>query len=124
MENLSIRDKRQWISFLYHVSIISISFLLFKLGTISDVRILTHLAIAVPLAHLLSFRIFPISEWIQEKLIQKANCGICGTEVELENLYQCTCGYTQVRHAFRPCPVCHTVFNFIVCPECDASIMI
>jgi hypothetical protein len=124
METLSIRDKRQWITFFYHFSVISISLVLAKLGSIIEIHVLTRLAIAALLAHLLTFRIFPISEWIQTKLIRKANCGICGADFELENLYQCTCGYIQVRHAFSPCPMCGTEFLWVVCPECDSSIAI
>lgn len=124
MEAMRIKDKRGWINFLYHVSVIVISLGMIKLGCVTGFHVMIRFGIFVLIAHVLSFRILPVSRFIQEALIKRAGCTVCGAEVELENLYQCSCGYTQVRHAFSPCPMCGTEFQWITCPECGSSIAI
>jgi hypothetical protein len=125
METLSIRGKRRLIAFVYHITIIGFSLGLAALSAVTEVHVLTRISVFILLADLLTFRLIPIVQWIQEALISEATCTICGAEVRLENLYQCpSCGYLQVRHAFSPCPMCQKEVQWVICPECDSSIAV
>ncbi|MHB8174775.1 MAG: hypothetical protein ACYDFU_10005 [Nitrospirota bacterium] len=121
---MSIKGKRMMIAFCYHLGIISISLVGVKIGAFLDSPGLVGVSVVLLALHLLTFRVIPVSRWIQESLIREATCTICGAQVEIVNLYKCGCGYTQARHAFSPCPMCGTSFQWVICPECESSIPI
>lgn len=110
------------IAFCYHLGIITISLAGMTIGVFLNSPGLVGVSVILLMLHLLTFRIIPVSRWIQESLIREATCTICGAEVELVNLYKCGCGYTHVWHAFSPCPMCRASFQFVICPECESSI--
>ena len=123
---LSIKKKRLIIGFFYHVGIVSMSLAGSKVSTITNSPALLHISSLLLLFHIVTFRIIPISRWIQEKLIQEATCFTCGTVIDLVSLHRCGCsfiGYKE-RHAFSPCPMCKKQFLWVVCPVCEISIPI
>jgi len=122
----NIKTRRQMISFLYHLAVLMFSFFGIEVGFALGSNGLINLSACLFAFHLLTFRVIPISRWIQEQLIQEAVCYACGQEVELVNQYRCSCGYIspRERHVFSPCPICGKCFSWIVCPVCETSILI
>ena len=122
-ESLSVKQKRQFISVIYHGSIIAFSMVVAMIGVIIGVEFLIHLAAAVMAIDLLTFRRINIVLRLQERLISRAVCPVCGSDIPLINMYQCHCGFTEVRHIFRQCRNCGGRFRWLNC-ECGASIEI
>lgn len=125
-QSLSIKRRRKIIASFYHLGVVAVSLIGIKAGTILNSYSLLNVSASFLLGHILTFRIIPISRWIQEKLIQEAICFGCGAVIELVSLYRCGCGYSHYkeRHVFSPCPMCGKYFLWITCPECETSIPI
>lgn len=122
----NVKNRRQIISFLYHLALLAVSLLGIRVGSALGNQSLLNLSACLLAFHLLTFRVIPISRWIQERLISEAVCFACGQEVELVSQYRCGCGYIapRERHVFSPCPMCGQRFLWIICPACETSILI
>jgi len=122
----NVRTRRQMISFLYHLAVLTSCFLGIEVGSALGNQSLLNLSVCLMVFHMLTLRVIPISRWIQERLISEAVCFACGQEVELVSQYRCGCGYIspKERHVFSPCPMCGKCFLWIVCPACETSILI
>lgn len=122
--SLSISSKRWLIACGYHAAIIASSLILTKLGTALENETIGMFAIGLLISDVLTFRLIPISRWIQESLIQEGTCYGCGAVVEFIGRYKCSCGYLSPkdRHIFSPCGLCKKSFRFAVCPKCETSI--
>ena len=126
IQYLGVKRKRQIIAFCYHAGIIAISMSGIKLSILINSPELRQVSSIVLLLHLLTFKVIPISRWIQERLIPEASCPGCGAVIELVGLHRCGCGFIShvERHIFSDCQMCGKSFLWIVCPECDISIRI
>ena len=126
IQSLSVKRKRQIIAFCYHAGIIAICLTGVKLSILINSPDLRQVSSIILLLHLLTFRVLPISRWIQERLIPEATCPACGAVIELVALHRCKCGFISFRerHIFSPCSMCHQHFCWLVCPECQISIPI
>lgn len=123
---ISIRRKRRLIALCYHFGVVAIVVVVAKIGMVADNTLLINMAAVVLLSHLFTFRIIPVSRWIQKRLISEAICLSCGAVIDLVGLYRCGCGFLshKERHVFSPCPMCGKTFSWINCPECETSIPI
>ena len=126
IRHLGIRRKRQLIAFCYHATIITISLGGVEFSIMINSPDLHQVSSIILLLHLLTFKVIPISSWIQEKLISEGSCPGCGAVIELVDLHRCGCGFLshEERHIFSDCQMCGKSFCWIVCPECDISITI
>lgn len=122
---MGVRLKRWIIAVLYHCLVITMGITGAKAGIALESETLFQGAMAILLIHALTFRVIPISRWLQERLIPEATCFGCGSTVDLVNRYKCGCGFIphSARHAFSPCH-CGKGFRWVVCPECETSIPI
>ena len=123
---MNVRTKRQIIAFCYNAVIVILCLLAAKAGLVFDSPALLQTSGALLLGHILTFRVIPVSRWLQEALITEAVCFGCGTAVDLVGQYRCGCGFVpyKERHAFSPCPMCGKTFSWIVCPSCETSILV
>ncbi|MBI5695304.1 MAG: hypothetical protein HZC51_06115 [Nitrospirae bacterium] len=123
---MGVRTKRRIIAFCYNVGIVTVCLLMAKAGLALDRCSLLEVSGAVFIGHILTFRVIPVSRWLQEALIPEAVCFGCGTPVELVGQFRCGCGFVpyKERHAFSPCPMCGKLFSWVVCPSCETSILV
>lgn len=123
---MGIRLKRRLIAAAYHCSIITVSYAGAKVGSAFGSDFLFQSAIALFLIDILTFKVVPVSRWLQERLIPEATCFACGSTVDLVSRYKCGCGFVPYkdRHAFSLCPNCGKGFLWVVCPACETSIPI
>lgn len=121
---MSIRMRRQLITFVYHGVIVLIAVSIMAMGEAFGMPRLIGWGLGVFGFHVLSFRIIPMSRWVQEWVIQTATCSGCGHVWDLTNFYRCGCGFVPdaERHAFRPCPHCGKIFSWLECRNCQTSI--
>lgn len=125
-QNVSIRNKRRIIAFSYHALIAGISVASILAGQALSSPCFIKASITLLIADILTFRVIPVTLWIEEKLIPEAVCYGCGAAIDLVGLYKCGCGFLshKERHLFSPCPMCGKSFSWITCPECETSIPI
>lgn len=123
---MGIRLKRRLIAAAYHCSVITVIYIGAKAGIAFESEFVSQSAIALFIVHVLTFKVIPISRWLQERLIPEATCFGCGTSIELVDRYKCGCGFIPYkdRHVFSPCPHCGKGFLWVVCPQCEALIPI
>lgn len=58
--------------------------------------------------------------WMYRQFFSSAECPTCGKSIPLEGSWQCSgCGFTQHRHAYRPCVKCKAVVVEVACPACQ-----
>lgn len=126
MHVFSVRSKRQIIAFCYHVGVVMICIAMAKAGQFFNSSAMFQVSGVILLAHLLTFRIIPVSRWLQEWLIPEAVCPGCGTAIDLVGIYRCGCGFVphKERHVFSPCPMCGKLYSWVVCPLCETSILV
>jgi hypothetical protein len=81
---------------------------------------------AVWLGYLLTLRLNPIPRWLQTRALRQTLCPACSQAIDLMDFWGCGCGFVawHPRHAFSPCPNCGKAFRWIVCPSCQAHILI
>jgi len=122
----NVKNRRQSISFLYHLAVWSIALFGISVGEALGSHNITFLSGSLLAFDLLTFSIIPFSRWLQEYLIPEAACPACGHTVELIGQYRCSCGYLspRERHIFSPCPLCRKHFRWLTCPVCETSILI
>jgi hypothetical protein len=121
-----IKTRRQLISLIYNLAIWVFSLLGMKAGAVLGSQGIIKLSAALLGFHLFTFRLLPISLWVQQQLIREALCPSCGQAIELIGQYRCGCGYMSPmeRHVFSPCPLCGKCFRWLTCPACETSILI
>jgi hypothetical protein len=126
LESLSVRSKRRVIAFSYHFLIGAVCFTGIYAGRAVNSSCLVNGSASMLLFDILTFRVIPVSRWIEEKLIPEAACYNCGAAIGLTQAYKCSCGFLphKERHIFSPCPMCGKTFSWIICPECETSIPI
>jgi hypothetical protein len=122
----NVKNRRHLISFLYHLAVWSIALFGIRVGEALSSHNLIFLSGSLLTFHLLTFKVIPVSRWLQEYLIPEAVCPGCGQAIELVGLYRCNCGYLspRERHIFTPCPLCRKQFLWLICPVCETSILI
>ena len=76
--------------------------------------------------YLLTLRVNPLPKKVEDRAIKEAECPTCAEAIDLDDMWNCGCGFVkwEARHAFSPCPHCKKVFSWLSCPRCDASIPI
>ncbi len=123
---MGVKLKRQIIAVLYHCLVITVVVLGAKAGAAIESETLFQVSVGILLVHVFTFKVIPVSRWLQERLLPEATCFACGSTVDLVNRYKCGCGFIsyKARHVFSPCPFCGKVFLWVVCPECETSIPI
>ena len=67
-----------------------------------------------------------IERWLWGRLAPVGRCGACGQALPLVARWKCSCGHLPPvpRHVFQRCYLCRKGFRWIVCPNCDGSIML
>jgi hypothetical protein len=123
---MSLKGKRFLLGAYYHGLALILCLAGLLLGEVARAPALAGLAVLGLLVHILAFRLDPVGRFIQERLIQQAECPACGDVVDLVDTWSCACGFVtwRPRHAFSPCCNCGRVMSWIVCPGCEASIPI
>jgi hypothetical protein len=123
---MGVRGKRRLVAFCYHSAVSILCAGGIYIGAIFDSPTMARTFAFLLLFHVLTFRIVPVSRWLQETLIREVECYACGSVIELEGTYKCGCGYIshRERHVFSPCPMCGKYYSWVVCPMCETSITI
>jgi len=123
---VTIKKKRLLIMTIYYGTVTVVCLAGIGLGEACAFQDLSLFAILVLIGHVLTFRLNPLPQVFQERHIQQAECPACGETFDLINTWTCSCGYVtwRPRHAFSPCPHCKKIFRWLVCPQCDASVVI
>ena len=123
---MSVRTRRRLLA-LAHVGLISVVvYLVLGIALLLDDPETLNAPAIMLLGYVLTLRWNPLPRWVIQRLIREARCPECGQGVDLVNLWHCGCGYViwHPRHALSPCPNCGKVFAWLVCPRCEASILI
>jgi|GEM_PF-1745258 len=125
-ERTSLKAKRRQITFLYHAAIVVVCLGGFITGSVLSNRDMSLFFAFILLVHILTFRLNPLEQFLQEQMIRRAECPACGHMVYLVTLWRCRCGFVmhRPRHAFSPCPNCKKVFQWVDCPYCETSVHI
>ncbi len=122
----SVRGARRIITFFYHLAIL-ITCIVWtsEANRIKDNQ-LAEAVVFLFVLHVLTFRLIPVSRWLQELIISDAYCLGCGFVLNLRSRYRCSCGINPhyEKHAFSPCSNCGKIFSWMVCPRCDTTILI
>lgn len=123
---LSVRSKRRFTAFCYHIGVIAVCIAMAKAGQITNSPAMLQASGAVLFIHIATFRVIPVARWLQEWLIPEAVCPGCGAVIDLVGIYRCGCGFVPhiERHVFSPCPLCGKGYMWVVCPSCETSILI
>ena len=75
------------------------------------------------LGYLVTMRVNPLAGLLERSLFQEVECFSCGQLTDLINNWACGCGFQtwEPRHGLSPCVHCHKVYDWLQCPNCEAS---
>jgi len=113
----SPRWRKRLIALIYHAIIFAVA--------VAGIKTNNNWMVAIGIFDLLTFRLFPISNFIQSILVNTAHCSNCQETINLKSFWGCSCGYAPPipRHIFLPCPQCGKTFSFVTC-SCGAGILV
>jgi hypothetical protein len=120
-----IRGRRLALEAACHLSVLSLGLACVLLGIKLTSQPLFDAGGLLVVFHLLTFQRFPITRWLQMRLIREHRCSQCGLVLDLVTSWRCGCKYiSPERHTFSPCPNCGRGFAWVTCPACGTGTLI
>ena len=122
---MGLRMRRLAVAAGFHLSVLFGGMGVLLIGSASGVEHVSNTGALLLTFHLLTFRRIPLDRLLQQRLVREHRCGQCGLNLDLEQSWRCSCGFTSLeRHAFSPCPQCGKGFRWINCPRCGVGAVI
>ncbi|MFC1865147.1 hypothetical protein ACFLYB_00325 [Chloroflexota bacterium] len=123
---MNLRIKRMLIRLVFHSAVLIILGTAALIATAIEGNGIAAFFTGFFLLYAVTVRANPLPEILDKSIFKEGECPACGEVIDLENNWNCGCGYQmwEPRHAFSRCPNCGKVFSWLVCPRCEGSIPI